>query len=130
MPLRRWIIFVILLALSCVATYLLPIYSLVTNPKFFTRDAAYVAGRVIGGTMLLTLLEPLLDYGLLRHRIWAYRVGLPYFASRGVFAAGIAIGMAAEAGPDPLGLGAGFGLAAMWCGIVLFIYLNRDWFDQ
>jgi hypothetical protein len=134
MPLRRWILFVVLLALSCVAAYLPVIYTLVNDPRFFTRaaGAAYVAGPVVGGgpAMLLTLLEPLLDYGLLRRRYWAYVVSLPYFGSRGVFAAGLTIGQTVEAGPNGLALGVGIGLAALWGGIALFIYLNKSWFDR
>ncbi len=132
MPLRRWLFFLALLVLSCVAAYLPVIYFVVTDPKFFTRSAGYVAGPIMGGgpAILMTLLEPVLDYGLLRRRYWAYVVSLPYFGSRGVFAAGITIGMAVDAGPNALSLGVGFGLAALWCGIALFVYLNRDWFDR
>lgn len=132
MPLRRWILFVVLLAVSCAAAYFPVIYFVVTDPKFFTRSAGFVAGPVMGGgsAILMTLLEPLLDYGLLRRRYWAYVVGLAYFGPRAVFSAGITIGQTIEAGLNSTVLAVGIGLTVLWGGIALFIYLNKSWFDQ
>jgi hypothetical protein len=76
----------------------------------------------------IQLLEPLLAYGLMRRRYWALKVGLWYFASKGVYAAGLSFGLAFNGQKQALWIG--LPLALLWLGIALFLYLKRDYFDQ
>jgi hypothetical protein len=129
---RRWILFVILLITSCAVTLCPAIYFLANDPKFFGRGPSYYGGRIMGGgfVVMLSLLEPLLDWGLLRRRSWALGVGLCYFGVKAINAAGMTIGQALGGQKGALYLWVGGSLAVLWGGIAIFLLLNRDWFDQ
>ena len=125
MPLRRWLLLLTLLTFSFVVSVLPLLYVLLVDPDLYAR--IFTATRPPRGVPLLQLLEPLIDYGLLRLRYWGWLVGLPYFAPKGVYAGGLAIGMALGGQREALLFG--LPLAALWSGIALFLYINKADFD-
>src|SRR5262245_58420481 len=125
MPVRRWAILVALLSLSLVGTVLPLVYVLLINPALYERAFTTRPSRAIP---FMQFLEPLVDYGLLRLRGWGWDVGVPWFACKGVYAAGLSVGRAL--GGQSLALPLGLSLALLWLGIALFLYLNRIYFDR
>lgn len=126
MPFRRWLIMAVLLAVSLIITIGPAIYVLIVDPTLFSR--AFAGPRPPRSVPFLQLAEPIVDYGVLRLRGWGWYVGVPWFASKGVYAAGLGVGMAL--GGQQTALLVGLPLAALWLGIVLFIWLNRIYFDR
>jgi hypothetical protein len=126
MPLRRWFGLVALLGLSLTVTVLPVLYVLVVHPAMYPRMVGSI--RSPRSVPFIQLLEPIVDYGLLRLRGWGWFVGVPWFASKGVYAAGLAIGMAIGGRSTALLVGLPFAL--LWLGIVLFLHTNRIYFDE
>jgi len=79
---------------------------------------------------VLSLLEPILVIGLIRRRYWAWYAGIGYYAPKAFFAAGTAIGTALSMLASSLPLWMVIPLAVLWLGVTLFLYIQREWFDQ
>src|SRR5262249_34923716 len=101
------------------------VYVLLVNPALYYRTFTARPSRAIP---FMQFLEPIVDYGLLRLRGWGWDVGIPWFASKGVYAAGLSVGLAL--GGRSITLPLGLSLALLWLGIVLFLYVNRIYFDR
>jgi hypothetical protein len=133
MPLRRWIVFLVFLLISC-ASKLLPLIWIALTDPGFPANGGPLAMHFWGRYWILALAEPVIAYGLIRRRVWGLIVGLAYFGIRGVGAAGMTVGtlLGAEAGEqvETLSLCVRLALAVLWSGIALFLYLNWDFFDQ
>jgi hypothetical protein len=128
MPVRRWLVLVALLGVSLTVTVLPLLYVLVFHPALYGRAFGAGAIRTPRSVPFIQLLEPIVAYGLLRLRGWGWYVGIPWFASKGVYAAGLAVGMAL--GGQSIALLVGLPFALLWLGIVLFLYVNRIYFDE
>lgn len=126
MPLRRWIILLMLLVISCVVSVVPVIYILLVDRQLY--DRMFIALRPSPRMLFIQLAEPLLDYGLIRLRGWAYGLGLFYFGVRGIYAAGLGVGMALAGQPEALSVG--LPVALLWLGIALFLFVNRIYFDE
>ncbi len=132
MPFGRWLFFVVMLAISCAVAMFPLIFFIAEDPRFFRRGPNYYGGGMYGGmfVVMLSLLEPIVDYGLIRRRFWAWIVGLGYFGPKAIGSAGMTIGQAMGGQEGTMYAWIGGGLAVLWGGIAVFLLLNKSWFDS